>query len=144
MPDATHLAIEWREGSMLPPRTQPPITRAILALYAGASGDHNPLHIDVDFARSVAKMDDVIGHGMLTMALLGRYLTELLRQRALRSYSVRFTGMSKVGDRIDCSGRVTKIFQENGIRCAQINLDARRQGGDTLATGTAVVAIDDL
>ncbi|WP_129649430.1 MaoC/PaaZ C-terminal domain-containing protein [Peristeroidobacter agariperforans] len=131
----------WQEGTELPSRTLPAITRTALALYAGGSGDHNPLHIDLDFARNVAKMDDVIGHGMLTMALIGRYLTELVPQRAVRSYSLRFIGMSKVGDRLECTGRVTKLLEKDGQRCAEVELEAKRQGGETLATGTAVVAI---
>ena len=51
-------------GDVLPPLSLPPVTRATLALYAGASGDHNPIHIDVDFARA-AGMPDVFAHGML-------------------------------------------------------------------------------
>lgn len=133
--------LEWHAGYELPSRTLPPITRTALALYAGGSGDHNPLHIDLDFARDVAKMEDVIGHGMLTMALVGRYLTEIVPQHALRSYSVRFTGMSKVGDRLECSGRVSKLFDKDGESCAEVELTAKRAGGETLAGGTAVVAI---
>ena len=53
-----------------------PISRLTLALFAGASGDHNPIHVDLDFARA-AGMDDVFAHGMLSMAYLGRMLTEL-------------------------------------------------------------------
>jgi acyl dehydratase len=133
----------WTEGAMLPLHVLPPITRTTLALYAGGSGDHNPLHIDLDFARSVAKMDDVIGHGMLTMALIARYVTELVPQSALTSYSLRFTGMSKVGDRIECSGRVARLVERDGQRCAEIEVHAKRQGGGDLASGSAVIAIED-
>src|SRR5690606_25580422 len=132
--------LSWHEGAELPTRTLPPITRTALALYAGGSGDHNPLHIDLDFARNVAKMDDVIGHGMLSMALISRYLTELVPQRALRAYGVRFTGMSKVGDRLECAGRVTKVFEKDGESCAEVELIAKHTGGATLARGTAVGA----
>ena len=58
----------------LPELNIPPITRTTLALFAGASGDHNPIHIDLDFARA-AGQDDVFAHGMLTMAYIGRLLT---------------------------------------------------------------------
>ena len=57
-------------GDALPPLSLPPLTRTTLALYAGASGDHNPMHIDIDFARA-AGMPDVFAHGMLSMAWLG-------------------------------------------------------------------------
>ena len=84
----------------------PPLTRTTLALYAGASGDHNPIHIDIDFARA-AGMPDVFAHGMLSMAWLGRLLTDWAPQRDLREFSVRFTAMTHVGERIVCTGRVS-------------------------------------
>ena len=59
-------------GDMLEPMTHDPISRTTLALFAGASGDHNPIHIDIDFAKSVG-LDDVFAHGMLGMAYLGRF-----------------------------------------------------------------------
>ena len=61
-------------GTEIPALELPPITRTTLALYAGASGDHNPVHIDIDFAKK-AGMPDVFAHGMLSMAYLGRMLT---------------------------------------------------------------------
>src|SRR6478736_3981985 len=67
MPDYTDI----EPGQQLPPLTLPPLSRATLALYAGASGDHNPNHIDSDFARA-AGMEDVFAQGMLAMAWLGR------------------------------------------------------------------------
>lgn len=133
--------LSWQQGAELPTRTLPPITRTALTLYAGGSGDHNPLHIDLDFARNVAKMDDVVGHGMLTMALISRYLTELVPQRSLRAYAVRFTAMSKVGDRLECAGRVTKVLEKHGESFAEVELTAKRADGEELASGTAVVAI---
>lgn len=134
-------ALQWQEGAALPALILAPLTRTMLALYAGGSGDHNPLHIDSDFARSVAKMDDVIGHGMLTMALIGRYVTQLVPQQALRSYSLRFVGMSRIGDQLECSGRVVRLLETGGVRCAEIELQARRKDGAVLATGSAIVAI---
>ena len=89
-------------GDELPPLALPPLTRTTLALYAGASGDHNPMHIDIDFARA-AGMPDVFAHGMLSMAWLGRLLTEWVPQRDLREFSVRFTAMTHVGERIVCT-----------------------------------------
>jgi len=137
-------ASDWREGAVLPARKLPPITRTTLALYAGGSGDHNPLHIDQDFARSVPGMDDVIGQGMLTMALIGRYVTELAPQRALQFFSVRFVGMSRVGDQIDCTGRVRRVVEVEGRRCAEIEVSAKRQNGDVLASGEAIITVDTL
>ena len=84
-------------GSALPPFVAPPLTRLTLALYAGASGDHNPIHVDLDFARR-AGMPDVFAHGMLSMAYLGRLLTNWVPQQAIREFSVRFAAITQVGD----------------------------------------------
>src|SRR2546421_8947200 len=77
--------IDIAVGDELPPLTVEPISRTALALFAGASGDHNPIHIDVDVARSVG-LDDVFAHGMLSMAYLGRLLTGWVPQERLRSW----------------------------------------------------------
>jgi acyl dehydratase len=71
-------------GAELPPLTLPPLTRHTLALYCGASGDHNPIHVDIDFAKA-AGLPDVFAHGMLSMAWLGRLLTNWVPQTASAS-----------------------------------------------------------
>jgi acyl dehydratase len=78
-----------RVGDLLPPLTLAPINRTTLALFAGASGDHNAIHIDTDYARK-AGMADVFAHGMLSMAYLGRLLTQWVDQHQLREFGVRF------------------------------------------------------
>ena len=82
-------------GDEIPPLSTPPISRLTLALYAGASGDHNPIHVDLDFARYHG-MDDVFAHGMLASAYLGRMLTNWLPQDALVSFGMRFVAISHV------------------------------------------------
>src|ERR1700676_3938695 len=84
-------------GAELPPFTAPPLSRLTLALYAGASGDHNPIHVDIDFAKQ-AGMPDVFAHGMLSMAYLGRLLSNWVPQEAIRSFAVRFVELTHVGD----------------------------------------------
>ena len=61
-------------GDRIVHKTFPPITRHMLALYCGASGDHNPIHVDIDFAKA-AGFPDVFSHGMLVMAYLGPRLS---------------------------------------------------------------------
>ena len=80
-------------GDAMPALELPPITRTTLALFAGASGDHNPIHIDLDFARK-AGMKDVFAHGMLSMAYLARALTQWVPQRRILSYGVRFAAIT--------------------------------------------------
>jgi acyl dehydratase len=124
-------------GSQLPTLQLPPISRAVLALFAGASGDHNPIHIDLDVARS-AGLDDVFAHGMLSMAYLGRLLTNWVPQDRLRSYSVRFVAITPVGAAPICTGTVVAI--DDGL--ATIELAVTLADGTTTLTGDAVIALD--
>jgi acyl dehydratase len=128
-----------RAGQRLPELCTGPVTRATLALYAGASGDHNPNHIDIDFARA-AGMPDVFAHGMLVMAYLGRLLTAWVPQERIRRFDVRFVGMTHVGDRISCNGEVLEILEHNGERLARIRLQAKDQSGEVKIQGSALVA----
>ena len=127
-------------GDALPPFQTPPISRLNLALYCGASGDHNPIHVDTDFAHA-AGMPDVIAHGMLSMAWLAHVLTQWVPQSALRQYSVRFAAMTQVGERITCSGEVVEKLHIDGQPCARVTLSTVNQDGQVKLTGEAVVAL---
>ena len=129
-----------KAGDKLEPLTQKPISRSTLALFAGASGDHNPIHIDIDFAKSVG-LDDVFAHGMLGMAYLGRFLTLFTDQKNLRSYSVRFSSITQVGAELKCSGKVTEIFEEKDEKFMKLELSATDQNNDVKLMGDAVIAI---
>lgn len=126
-------------GDTLPPLELPPITRLALALYCGASGDHNPIHVDTDFAQS-AGMPDVFAHGMLSAAWLGRLLTNWVPQSAIRSLDVRFAAITHVGERITCSGRVAEKFEHEGRRCVRLHVATSNQDGITKLTGEALIA----
>jgi len=113
------------------------VTRKTLALYAGASGDHHPVHIDIDAARA-AGFDDVFAHGMLSMAYLGRLLTDLVPQRQLRHFGVRFTSMTPIGAEVVCSGEIVEKNDEH--RRLTLNLTATDQRtGEVRLAGSAVV-----
>lgn len=129
-------------GDKLPGFTTPPLTRHTLALYCGASGDHNPIHVDIDFARDIAGLDDVIGHGMLTMAYLGRVLTDWVPHTWLRHFSARFLQPTKIGDSIQCDGRVVEVSGEPGPVVA-VEVKAVRGDGALLATGRAEIRWSD-
>jgi acyl dehydratase len=126
-------------GDVLPPLSLPPLTRTTLALYAGASGDHNPMHIDIDFARA-AGMPDVFAHGMLSMAWLGRLLTEWAPQRDLREWSVRFSAITHVGERIVCTGRVTEKLERDGEPLLRVAVSTANEAGAIKLTGEALIA----
>ncbi|HEU0199882.1 MAG TPA: MaoC family dehydratase [Burkholderiaceae bacterium] len=127
-------------GDTLPQLTTEPISRLTLALYCGASGDHNPIHVDTDFARK-AGMPDVFAHGMLSMAYLGRLLTHWAPQHALRSFNTRFVAITQVGDRITCTGRVVEKLQVDNEQRVRLELATVNQNGETKLTGEAVVAL---
>lgn len=125
-------------GQLLPELLTTPISRTTLALYACASGDHNPIHIDIDFARA-AGMDDVFAHGMLPMAYLGRLLTAWVPQRQIRSFDVRFTSIAHVGSRITCTGEVTEKIEYNNEKLVSVKLQAVDQHDDVKLTGSAAI-----
>lgn len=127
-------------GDQITPFITEPISRLTLALYAGASGDHNPIHVDIDFAKK-SGMPDVFAHGMLSMAYLARLLTNWVPQTALRSYGVRFAAITHVGDRISCAGQVVELFEQNGEHCARLQITTTNQDGEVKLSGDAVIAL---
>ncbi|TSD98061.1 dehydratase [Skermania sp. ID1734] len=126
-------------GTALPPLEIAPISRTTLALFAGASGDHNPMHIDLDVAKS-AGLDDVFAHGMLSMAYLGRLLTDWVGPDAIRSYGVRFGAITPVHAKPTATGTVTAIDEIDGELRATLDLKVTLADGTVTLTGTAVVA----
>lgn len=113
-----------------------PISRRALALFAEASGDDNPIHLDVDIARA-AGWDDVVAHGMLSMAYLGRLLTDTAPQQALRAFRVRFTAITPV------HAEPTFIAQtvSRGRDQLTLGLNATLADGTTTLTGIAVIDV---
>jgi acyl dehydratase len=131
---------QWRVGDVLPPLVIGPVDRTTLALFAGASGDHNPIHIDLDFARK-SGLPDVFAHGMLGMAWLCRMLPHWAPQRQLRKIDVRFAGITHLGNIIHCSGKVVEIAEAGGERCARVEVSSTNQYGQTKIAGAAWVAL---
>jgi acyl dehydratase len=125
-------------GQWLPALSTAPISRTTLALYAGASGDRNPNHIDIDAARA-AGMDDVFAHGMLSMAYLGRLLTGWCPQSHIRHFDVRFVSIAHVGDRITCRGQVIDKKECGNEKRITVSLQAADQQGDIKLTGSATI-----
>jgi len=127
-------------GDEIPSLTTDPIKRVTLALFAGASGDHNPIHVDVDFARE-AGLDDVFAHGMLSMAYAGRLLTNCVPPEALRSFQVRFVAITHIHDRLTCTGTITEQFEQNGEKLLRLRVAAADQNGEVKVRGEAVIAV---
>ncbi|SMF90078.1 Acyl dehydratase [Azospirillum oryzae] len=121
-------------GMELPPLEIGPISRRTLALFAGGSGDHQPIHIDIDAAKARGR-EDVIGHGMLAMAHLGRFLTNCVPQERIRSYKARFAAVTPVLANPTCRGRVVAI--DDGL--ATLDLTVTLADGTVTVRGEAVV-----
>jgi acyl dehydratase len=127
-------------GTEIPALELPPINRTTLALFAGASGDHNPIHIDIDFAKK-AGMPDVFAHGMLSMAYLGRMLTNWQSQAQLRRFSNKFAAITQLNDVITCSGKVVEIVEKDGETLARCDIQAAKVDGTQTLVGEAWVAV---
>ena len=94
------------------------------------------MHIDIDVAKS-AGLDDVFAHGMLSMAYLGRLLTDWVDSQAIRSYQVRFAAITPLHGKPTATGKVVSI--ENGL--ATLELTVTLDDGTVTLTGDATVAI---
>lgn len=127
-------------GERIVHKTFPPITRHTLALYCGASGDHNPIHVDIDFARA-AGFPDVFSHGMLVMAYLGQALTDAVAPDRIRSFSTRFAAITQLGARLTCEGHVIERIEHEGERRARLALTTKDENGETKLAGEAIIAL---
>ena len=127
-------------GTRIVHKTFPPVTRHTLALYCGASGDHNPIHVDIDFAKA-AGFPDVFAHGMLAMGYLGQALTDAVDPRRIRSFSTRFTAITQLGARLTCEGHVTELIEDKGEPRARLALTTEDEIGDIKLAGEAIIAI---
>lgn len=127
-------------GSELTPLMIEPISRYTLAMFAGASGDHNPIHIDSDVAHS-AGLSDVFAHGMLSMAYLSRLLTNFVALEDIREFSVRFVSITPIHAQPVCTGVITSIGERDGERLAELDLAVTLSDGAVTLKGRAVIAL---
>jgi len=125
-------------GDTIPALTLPPLTRTTLALYAGGSGDHIPLHIDSDYARSVG-YPDVFMHGMLGAAYVSRLLTTWVTQEQLRTLDVRFVAITFPGEMLVASGVVSAVDVDAVAGRTRVDVMLRNTNGETKLTGYAIV-----
>ncbi|MDC0077373.1 MaoC family dehydratase [Deltaproteobacteria bacterium] len=125
-------------GEEIPALTTPLVSRHTLALYCGASGDHNPIHVDLDFAKS-SGLDDVIAHGMLSAGYLAQMLTNWIPQSALRSFNNRFTAMTQIGDTVTCSGKIVEKFEKDGEKFLRLELYTNTPQAQTIVAEAEVV-----
>ena len=118
------------------------LTRTQLVQYAGASGDYNPLHTDEVFATRVAGYPTVFAHGMLSMAMTGRMLTDWVGDGRLTKFGVRFVKQVWPGDTLTAAATVDNIREKDGVPVADLTVATTNQDGDAVITGTATARLD--
>ena len=131
--------LNLKVGDVLPPLIKEPVTKVRLLKYAGASGDYNLIHTDVETARSVG-LGDVIAHGMLSMGFLGQFVSELAGPLNVRRLKARFGAQVRLGDVLTCRGVVKEILTTDDRRLlALLEIWAENAKGERVTTGEAEV-----
>jgi len=134
---------DLKEGTELPARTFPALTRTDFVRYQGASGDMNPIHHDEEYARS-AGYPSVFSVGMLQAGLLATYATDLLGPDNVRRFSISFREQVWPGDVLVATGTITKVYEADEEPRVELDLTMSRQGGGVAIKGEATFATDEL
>ena len=113
------------------------LKRTQLVMYAGASGDYNPLHTDELYTREAAGYPGVFAHGMLTMGMTGRVVTNFVGAVNVRKYGVRFTNQVWPGDTLTGKATVEAIREEDGQTMVDLSIVTTNQDGAVVIKGTA-------
>jgi acyl dehydratase len=119
------------------------LKRTQVVMYAGASGDFNPLHTDEPFATRVAGHPTVMAHGMLTMGLAGRVLTDWFGHENIVRYGARFKAPVWPGDTVTATATVTAVETVDGRRRAELAVTAVNAEGVEVLRGTATALIGE-
>ena len=114
------------------------LSRTQIVMYAGASGDYNPVHTDEKFTKEVAGYPSVFAHGMLTMGMTGRMLTNYVGDGRLTRYGVRFTSQVWPGDTLNSTATVVDVT--DGI--VNLNVETTNQDGAVVLSGYAAARVD--
>jgi acyl dehydratase len=114
------------------------LKRTQIVQYAGTSGDYNPLHTDEIFTTKVAGYPSVFAHGMLTMGMTGKMLTDYVGDARLTKYGVRFTSQVWPGDTLDATATVKEI--KDGL--VELDVETKNQDGVVVLSGYAEARVD--
>jgi acyl dehydratase len=119
------------------------LTRTQIVQYSGASGDYNPLHSDEIFATQVAGFPAIFAHGMLTMGLTGKMVTNYVGDGRLRSFGGRFREQVWPGDTLTAQAEVVDIrTDDDGAGVVELRITTTNQDGVEVFTGEATATID--
>ena len=118
------------------------LKRTQIVQYAGASGDYNPLHTDEIFTTEVAGYPSVFAHGMLTMGMTGRMLTDYVGDGRLKSFGVRFTAQVWPGDDLTGTAEVEGVEEIDGEQVVRLKVETRNQDDAVVLSGYATARVD--
>lgn len=135
-------ASQLKVGDTYTERLVEDLKRTQIVQYAGASGDYNPLHTDEIFTTKVAGYPSVFAHGMLTMGMTGRMLTNYVGDGRLTKYGVRFTSQVWPGDTLDATATVEAIRKEGGQSLVDLVVTTVNQNGVEVIKGEATARVD--
>ncbi len=116
------------------------LSRTQIVMYAGASGDYNPVHSDELFTTKVAGYPSVFAHGMLSMGLTGKMLTNYVGDGRLTKYGVRFKSQVWPGDTLTAKATVEAIHQAENL--VDLAISTVNQDGQEVVSGHATARID--
>ncbi len=127
-------------GSEITPLVKQPTTRQ-LVMWAGASGDFNPIHYDKDFALERG-LPGVVVHGQLAGCFLGQMLTDWLGEGgSLKKLSLSYKGMNFPGEALTCKGTVAKKYIEDDQHFVVLGIWAENPRGEKTLSGTAIITL---
>ena len=118
------------------------LKRTQLVMYSGTSGDYNPLHSDDKYCREAAGYPGVFAHGMLTMGMTGRLVTDRFGPENVKKFGVRFTNQVWPGDDLKAKAVVEAIREEKGDVLVDMTITTTNQKGDVVLTGYATAKAD--
>ncbi len=114
------------------------LKRTQIVMYAGASGDYNPVHTDERYTKEIAGDPSVFAHGMLTMGMTGRVITNYVGDGRLTKYGVRFTSLVWPGDTLNATATVEEVT--DGI--VKLKVETTNQDGKVILSGYANARVD--
>ena len=118
------------------------LKRTQIVQYAGASGDYNPLHTDEVFATQAAGYPTVFAHGMLTMGMTGRMLTDLVGDGRLTRFGGRFSAQVFPGDDLTTTAVVDEVRREGDEWIVDLTVTTTNQDQTEVFTGSASARVD--
>jgi acyl dehydratase len=135
-------ASKIKVGDSFTARVAEDLKRTQIVQYAGASGDYNPIHTDEIFTTKVAGYPSVFAHGMLTMGMTGRMLTDLVGDGRLTRFGVRFTAQVFPGDTLDATAVVEAVREDAGVPVVDLAVATCNQDGVEVVKGYASARLD--